>query len=226
MRMASRVFSVQEKETIKRAVAEAERRTSGEIVPVMATVSGHYHRAEDIFGVLTGLLFVSLAWIFFQRVEPVQGIWASGHAVAVGLISVLLSFTAGFIVGAAAASHFPILKHPFLTGHEMKEEVARSAAVAFERFRMDKTQGGSGILIYVSLFERMVCVQGDEAIGKKISQSDWNEVRDSIIEGIRANRPCDGFCRAISKCGDLLAEHLPIQPNDVNELSNELRLID
>lgn len=226
MKKASRFFSSQELDTIKKAVAEAEKRTSGEIVPVLATASGHYHRAEDVVGVLLGLLSVSLAWIFFQRIEPAHGMWVSGYAMSLGLVSVLLVFVAGFIAGVCAASYFPILKQPFLTSSEMKAEVERSAAIAFSRFHVSDTRGGSGILIYVSLFERMVYVQGDDAVSKKIAQADWEEARDLIINGIRAGLACDGFCKAISKCGSLLAVHLPVQPGDTDELPNELRLID
>jgi len=38
--------------------------------------------------------------------------------------------------------------------------------------------------------------------------------------------PRDGFVEAIRRTGDLLAKPFPVQPGDVNELSNELRILD
>ncbi len=69
-------------------------------------------------------------------------------------------------------------------------------------------------------------VLADDAIQDKVSQSDWEAVRDLIIAGIRKRRPGEGLCQAIARCGDLLSGSFPIEPGDTNELSNELRLID
>ncbi len=41
-----------------------------------------------------------------------------------------------------------------------------------------------GVLIYLSLFEHRVRVLADDAIQDKVSQSDWEAVRDLIIAGI------------------------------------------
>jgi putative membrane protein len=130
------------------------------------------------------------------------------------------------VLGTAAATFLPTLALPFVTEKEMRGEVERSAAEAFHRFRLRKTAAGTGILLYVSLYERRVRVLGDDAIAEKIDQKDWETVRDLIVDGIRANRASEGICRAISKCGELLSRHFPIQPGDANEIRNELQIID
>lgn len=226
MKKASKLFTEQEKQAIKKAVAEAERKTSGEIVPVVATASGRYDRAEDIVGVLTALLAVSLAWLFFQDVRTVSGDWASGQALKPGLLSVLGIFTGGFILGSAAATYFPALKLPFIPGKELREEVERSAAAAFHSLRVRRTRESAGVLIYVSLFERIVRVEGDETIGSRLSPSDWEEVCGLTTRGLRDGRACEGLCLAIASCGELLGRLFPIRPGDTNELDNELNLID
>lgn len=226
MKMASKFFSEEERKAISSAVAEAERRTSGEIVPVVATVSGHYDRAEDLFGVLTALLALALSWIFFQEIQPVKGDWASGQTFPLGLVSLLLIVAAGFVLGTAAATYLPVLRLPLLPRQEMRREVERSAAEAFQRFRVRKTAAGTGILIYVSLHERMVQVLGDDAISARMNQRDWDAVRDLVIEGFRSGRAAEGLKQAILKCGELLSRYFPSQPGDVNEVTNELRIID
>ena len=47
-------FSDEQRRAVAQAVAEAEGKTSAEIVPVVATASGRYDRAEDIVGLWTG----------------------------------------------------------------------------------------------------------------------------------------------------------------------------
>lgn len=114
-----------------------------------------------------------------------------------------------------------------MAGALLKEEdVDRRAAEHFHRFRVRKTEEGTGILTYLSLYERMVRIQGDDAIAAKLSQEDWNGVRDTVIEGVRDGRAADGLEQAILKCGELLEQHFPIRHGDAAELTNELRIID
>ena len=226
MRRASKYFTETERDSIAAAVRDAETKTSGEIVPVLATASGRYDRAEDLFGLAFAIAVLVVCWILFQEVRPVEGDWASGQRLALGLIPVLLIVFVGFSLGAALSTWLPGLKLPFLTRREMEAEVERSAAEAFQRFRLRGTAASTGVLIYVSLFEHTVQVIGDDAIASKLSQDDWREVRDMVIEGIRSRRPADGFRQAISRCGELLARHFPVEPGDVNELTNELRIVD
>jgi putative membrane protein len=226
MKTASELFSEDERKTIASAVTEAERETSGEIVPVVATASGRYDRAEDLCGVTVALAALALAWILFQNIRPVGGDWSSGPALALGLVPLLLVVAGGFVAGTVAATLLPVLRLPFLTEREMRGEVERSAGEAFYRFRVRKTAGGTGILLYVSLYEHMVRVLGDDAISEKLNQKDWEMVCDLVIEGIRANRPAEGLSRGILKCGELLSRHFPIRPGDVNQIGNELHFID
>jgi putative membrane protein len=226
MKRASRFFSDADQASISEAIAAAEGRTSGEIVPVVATDSGRYDRAEDLFGAVVALVALIASWILFQGVRPVEGDWASGQTIVLGLLPLVLIVAVGFALGALLSTRLPVLKLAFLSGREMQDEVERSASEAFYRFRVRRTAGGTGVLIYISLFERMVRVMGDEAIAEKLDQGAWDEVRDLVIDGLRNGRPTEGLQQAIALCGDRLAEHFPIQPDDVNELTNELRIID
>jgi len=226
MARASQLFTDEDKQAIKAAVAEAEKNTSGEIVPVVATRSGRYDRAEDIFGILLGIVAVSLLWPIFQNAEPTPGDWGPGRALTFGLGGGVLTFVVAFAVGVVLSTFVPALARPFVGKRERKEEVLRSAREAFYAFHVRSTAAGTGIVIYISLFERMVAVIGDRAISEKLDQSQWHEMKDLVIAGLRKGNPTEGICSAVKRCGELLSEHFPIAPDDVNELSNELRLID
>jgi len=227
MKLASEHFSEEDLKLISEAVKKAESKTSGEIVPVVATVSGRYDRAEDFFGLVIAVAALSLAWLIFQDVTPAKGGWSSGLAVInLSLPAVLVIIALGFALGSATATLFPFLRLPFIRKQEMREEVERAALEAFQRFRVRATAGSTGILIYVSLYERMVRVIGDDAISTKLSRETWGEVCQIMVAGMKKNNPAEGFVNAIEKCGDLLAESFPIKPGDNNEISNELRIID
>ncbi len=226
MKKASKLFSEKERQAVAEAITAAESQTSGEIVPVVATASGRYDRAGDLFGVVTALIALAGVWIGFQDIRLVETEWGQQLSPTLGLLPVLAIVLAGFVLGTCLATLVPELRQPFITRKELEEEVARSTAEIFQRLRLRRTAGATGILIYVSLYERRVRVLGDDAIAARLSDSDWQGVCDLVVQGLRKGQAADGLIRAIAACGELLATHFPIQPDDVNELSNELHLID
>jgi putative membrane protein len=224
MTTASGLFAASDRERVKSAVAQAESATSGEIVPVVATVSGRYDRAEDLVGLLTALVLLAAAWK--PLLAAAQGGWGGGVDTAIGLGGASLTVVIGFVAGAMAATAFPALRQPFVPRAEMRDEVERRALEQFQRHRVRGTAGGTGVLIYVSLHERMVRVVGDDAIAARITQQDWDAISRAVVDGMAGGKPADGLVEAIRRAGELLAQHFPVQPGDVDELSNELTLID
>lgn len=226
MSKAGRLFSSDERKRIAEAITEAEKMTSGEIVPVIATASGRYDRAEDLFGLVVAVVGVALAWLLIQDVQPAGDDWESGQVIRLGWLPIAVITIVGFIAGAVAATLFPVLKLPFVSKGEMSEEVERSASEAFHRFRLRGTAGATGVLIYLSLFEHKVRILGDMTISERLGQKDWDEICRLVVEGIRAGRYADGLCDGIAKAGELLAEHFPSKAGDGSELVNELQFMD
>lgn len=226
IKRASSLFSEDEQSALRRAVHEAEAKTSGEVVVAVASVSGRYDRAEDIVGMLVGLGALCALWIFGQRIVPGSGEWASGSTVALGLLQLVLIVVAGVVAGSAVASFFPVLGLPFISAKEKQEEVERRAAECFYRYGVGRSVGATGILIYISLYERMVAVKGDQAISAKIAEAEWQDVCRAILDGFKDGQPCRGICEGLTKCGDHLARHFPKQEGDVNELADAVHFID
>ncbi len=226
MKTASRFFSNTQIQMIETAISEAEKSTSGEIIPVVATVSGRYDRAEDIFGLLFAVISLAVCWVLFQEMVPVEEQWSQGVTIQLSLLPIIAIVILGFFAGTILATFFPSLRLIFIAKKEMQEEVERSAAEAFHRFRVHQTQAATGILIYVSLYEHMVTVIGDSSINEAIKQIDWEEICTLTVQGIKKGTPAEGLIGSIEQSGKLLAEYFPILPDDENELSNELRLID
>jgi putative membrane protein len=108
----------------------------------------------------------------------------------------------------------------------MGPRVDAAAAEAFERLHARRTKGATGIVIYVSLFERRVAIRADRAVSEKVPPDAWKEICSGMTRALGEGRPRDGFVEAIRKCGDLLARHFPVRPGDENELTNELRVLD
>jgi len=219
---ASTLFSQEDRDAIKKTIVSAEKNTSGEIIPVIASSSGRYDRAEDIVGLLFSLVCVAIAWTLFNNNTPVDD-WGSFNF---GLTVILLTIFLSFIIGVLLTHLFPILRLPFITKNELEEEVDRAAAAAFQHNRLRNTEDSTGILIYISLYEHQVRVIGDDGISAKLAHADWQHICDAIITGFKEKQYKNGIIEGINLSGKLLAEHFPIKPDDKDELENELVIID
>lgn len=222
MARASRLLSGPGKQRLEEAIAAAEKSTSGELVVCIASRSGRYDRGEDVVGVCVALAAVAAVWLVAQGVTT-DG-W--GTSITLGLLPVLGVFVVGFSFGAALATWLPPLGLLFTTRSQIREAVRDRASVAFQRFGVRGTRAASGILIYVSVLERMVWVLGDDAVSNSIEQHEWDAVRDAAVDGLRRNAPDEGLLKAVELAGRLLAAKLPGAHDDVDELANGIRFLD
>jgi len=226
MKSANNLFTADEVKAIEATIAEAEQKTSGEVVPVVATASGRYDRAEDLFGFLLALLVLVGAWCWLQGPAETTEAWSGNPTLILSLPIVVAILVVTFIIGTTLATHLPALRLPLITRAQMQEEVESSARETFQKLKIRNTEDATGILIYVSLYEHMVHVEGDDAISAKLSQDDWQHVCDAIIDGFKSGNPAEGMQNGLRLCGDLLAQHFPTAPDDSNEIIDTLHLID
>lgn len=220
-----RDFTETQRDAIEAAVAEAESRTGAEIVVAVAPRSGRYDRAEDIFGVLLGLLAVAAAWLAFQRLVPSTRAWTDGVEPTMNLVVVLALFAFWFFAGAALSTRFPALARPLIMRSEMEEEVRRSGTVTFVNLRVGSTADRAAILIYVSLFEHLVWVCPDDGVAAKIPDDAWKPLAEEIAIGFRNGRGPETLAAGVRRAGQILAEHFPPGPGDATELPNEVRAV-
>lgn len=223
---ASEFFTADEQERIRQAVVAAEARTSGEIVPVLATECGNYDREEHIAGFLFALLVLSTVWANAQGVIPAPA-WSPGTpALKLALGSVLGLLLLGYLVGTGLTERLWSVRRLLTRASLEERNVDDAAAAAFTRRRIASTRGQTGVMIFASLYERRVRVLADDAVAAKLKEEDFREVRDLILQGFRDGRAAEGFCAAIAKCGDLLAPGFPRAADDINELPDGLVTVD
>lgn len=226
MKKATSLLTDDEIRSIEAAIADVEKNTSAEVVPVIASASGRYDRAEDLFGFLFSLIVLGCTWGWIQGLAPVVDTWGASTASRLPMAVALAVLVVSFFMGMSLASHFPVLRLPLITKREMQEEVERRARETFQQLKIRKTEDATGVLIYVSLYEHMVHVVGDDTINAKLTGEDWQALCDTIISGFRRGKPEEGMRKGILRCGELLASHFPVAPDDANELVDTLYLID
>ncbi len=210
-----RFFTEEEQERINEAVRRAEQRTTGEIVPMVVAASARYREA----GYRTGLM---LGWLTLAVLLTVERYWLpwGWHAGNAGwlLLAVIGAYGCGEWLG-----RFPTVIRLVTSRDRMAYKVMLRARRAFHDHGLDRTEGRTGILIFVSLLEHRVQVLADQGINTRVPPGTWDGVVQGIVEGIRADRPADALCEAIAQCGELLARHCPSESGrNVNELPDRL----
>ena len=88
------------------------------------------------------------------------------------------------------------------------------------------TKDRTGVLIFISALEHRVELLADKGINEKIPQEKWDSILNHIIDGITSGQLVKHLSESISECGKLLAEHYPIQPEDVNELKDDIVILE
>ena len=196
--------------SLEKAVAQAETKTSGEIVPIVV-------RHSSTLGHIPIILF--LFWMVLLFVTPLfdrSVVFFPFEVLALCFWLVVLFLS----VRILATKHF--IQRWLVNKEDRLLQVKQRALVEFYEAKLHKTQGATGILIFVSLMEHGAVILADEAIAQKLPEDTWQHIIDEMILEIKKQNLATALKTAIQKCGDILSQHFPLQKGDVNELPNRL----
>lgn len=212
MKDLSRKFlTTEEQARIEEAVAAAEKETSGEIVCMIQSASYHYPMA-DVIGAAALSLPLALAF------TPLAGgwLWLGLHNMWLFLGCFTLFFTVFYFV----VRHCAWLKRPFISKREIDEEVEEAATISFFSRGLYRTRDATGVLIFISVFERRVWLLADHGINAKVPQGQWDATVSRITDGIRQKRPAAAIIEGIQSVGRQLKTQFPVKSDDTDELRN------
>ena len=215
------LFSENELNQIKEAVSKAEQRTSGEIVPYFVDRSDRYEVTIWRGASVMAIVAMSAAGLTAQ----LYGGWGLSWLYTGQGMALLILFAG--IVGALMGEYIPILKRYLAGKDHMARTVHHRATRAFVEEEIFNTRDRTGILLFISVLEHRIEVLGDEGINRRVTAEDWIEVVARIREGLKTKEVARGLIDAIELCGTLLERRgVDIQPDDSDELSNEVRFSD
>lgn len=205
------------RDAVEQAVKRAEARTAAEVVCVVATESGRYARAESLAGLVFSLLALATADLAWHARLP-DGAW--GAPAPLWLLGAAV--VAGFFAGLLLASRVHPLRHVFVTQRELDEEVEAGADRAFVRTGAGSTKGRTGVLVYVSLFERRVVVRLDEAVKAAAGDAFARELCATAVAALKSGKREAALVELIDAVAAALAEKLPPAADRGEGLPNHL----
>lgn len=200
-------FTKEDHDAVAAAIREAEKRTSGQIVCVLAHTSSAYAHIPILWSSVLALL---TPWpLIYLTQWSVQRIF---------LLQVIV-----FLIAGIAFSWMPL--RLLLVPRALQR--ARAHRAALEQFvlrRISRTRNRNGILIFVSLAEHYVRIIADEGIAQKVQSSEWEAAIEALTAHLRNGQIAAGFIAAIERCGTVLAEYAP-PDGSANELPDRLYVI-
>lgn len=211
-------FSENDLNRIKAAVNEAERKISGEIVPVIVGKSGHYTIATYRAGIFcAALAFVML--IIFDRYVPTLSIYDRDP------LLIFFTVTAIGTLAALATQYIDPLKRLLIDQKHKDHATRQRAENAFLEEEVFNTRQRTGIMIFISFLEHEVIIMADSGISKVVEQKEWDKIVINLTDHIRRDKIVEGLEGALKRCGEILLEKgFHKTADDTNELRDDLRI--
>jgi putative membrane protein len=185
-------LSKEDHEAVSAAIQNAEKRTCGQVVCVLAHASSAYAYIPILWASVLALA-APLPMIFLTP-WSVQKIY---------LIQLAVFIVAGFLFTLMP------LRLLLVPGAVKRARAHRAAVEQFVLRGISRTQNRCGVLIYVSLAERYARIVADEGIAQKVNLSEWQAAIDALTAHMRDGSIASGFIAAIERCGAVLAAHAP-----------------
>ncbi|MEE8176871.1 MAG: TPM domain-containing protein [Acidobacteriota bacterium] len=199
-------LSEADKQRITEAIREAERKTSGELVTVIAHAADAYLYIPMLWASLAALTLPAVIWLLPVNLP----------------FPLLYSFQLATFLGLALLFRWTPLKMRLIPKAVKRRRAGRLAWEQFFAQNLHLTRQRTGVLLFVSVAERYVEILADKGINDKVKQDAWDDIVADFIKRVKAGEITEGFLSAIGACGELLAESFPRPEGDVDELPNRL----
>ena len=100
------------------------------------------------------------------------------------------------------------------------------ALAVFSQLEMHQTAARNGVLIYIAYDNRQCAIIGDVGIHQYVGDDFWQTECARMIAHFKQKQYIEGILASMQKIGEHLIQHFPVQPDDQNELDNEVLIHD
>ena len=202
------LLTQQEQQQVADAVTRAEQRTDAEIVTVLAPRTDDYSYIPLLWASLIALLVPALVHFFIGGVE----------------IYDLLMLQWGTFVLLSLIFRLPAITTRLIPPRVRHWRAGNLARRQFLEQKLHHTEGGTGVLIFVSEAERYVEIMVDEGISRHLENGAWDTIVSDFIRRISLGQTAEGFIACIDASAQLLAQHVP-RTQSRNQLPNRLVML-
>lgn len=207
---------------VRSEVEEIEKNSNSEIVPVLLKSSNAYWQAHLRSAIIFSILFQGIYLLVF---------WKWTNSIELFLIIQILGLIFGFCI-----TYIPFIKKMLLSRNEIEEEVIETAMSYFITQQVYDTAHRSGVLLFVSLFEKQIHIIADKMITQKFPNDYWDKLVQVFVQTIKGendnkNSPRNeriekAFLKVLELCGQEMIKNFPKQQDDTNKATATEQCID
>ena len=195
-----------EKQAISNEIEKLEEKSSAELVAVTTKQCSSYK-----FEILALTLFIttsiSLLALIFEMTD-----------IKLFQIQVLSFLTFYFLLKKYDKLFLSLLPKTY-----KYKKASSYANKQFINLGLQTTKTKQAIMFFVSFDEKYVEIITDSVIKEKIDDIYWQKTVNEFIDDVKNKELAKGYLKAIKSCNSILIKNFPIQEDDENELSNEVR---
>ena len=187
-------------------VRSVERQTAVEVVVAVRRRASFYWATSVLFGLACAAAGFVVMW-FGPTVYDVR--------------TIPVDVALAFVLGTALVASVPTLRR-LLTPRPLRMRSAqRAAQAAFVELGIEKTRARTGLLVYVTLFEKTAVLVPDSGLPAGLADGALGSIRQ-LLELAVERRDIHAFLTALGRLGPACQAVLPRQANDENELCDDV----
>lgn len=194
------------KKLFKETIQHVEAGSSAELVIAVRDRSATYRDVDWLGGAV--FAFLVLLVVIFHPAELNENFFP---------VHVLVAF----VVGAFGIAQTWPIKRALISRARKDKAVREAARDYFLEARIDRTQDRTGILAFISGFERKVEFVVDAGIDGQDLRALLGQLTPRLDAAIAAGDP-DAFARELRSLAPLLASSHPRKEGDINELPDDV----
>ncbi|QNI03051.1 TPM domain-containing protein [Halomonas sp. SH5A2] len=197
-----------DQEAVTAAINEVERETDAELVTVLTAQSDNYSYIP--------LLWAGILALLLPGIVNYVGSWLGAD--------MLLLVQWGTFILFSLVFRMPRINTRLIPRQVRYWRASNLARRQFLEQRLHHTDGGTGMLIFVSEAERYVEILVDQGIADVLDDKVWEDIVSDFTSKVHQGQTRQGFLDCIAACGKLLKEHVPAT-HERNELPNHLVIL-
>ena len=202
----NKFFRDETKKLFKDTIQHVEAGSAAELVIAVRDRSATYRDVDWLTGAVFGL--IALVVVIFHPAELNENFFP---------IHVLVAF----LVGALGIAQTWPLKRVLVPASRQKKAVREAARDYFLEARIDRTQDRTGILAFISGFERKVEFVVDAGVDSEALRNLLAQLSPRLDAAVAGGDP-EAFARELQALAPLLSSAHPRKEGDINELPDEV----
>lgn len=194
---------------ITQLIEEVEKQSQAEVVVQLQTQVRSYVE----IALAGGAILMIAAYSFLMFTPTIIDVYSIYY---ISIISFVAGFSLSFFVQP--------LKRMILSDKRLNREVDIYSRAVFQKAGIRHTLKETGVLVFISFFERKARILADRGVENNIPEEEWRKIKSGFDNLFKARNIEDEILSLLENCKNELSKFIPAEEENINELPDEIEL--